>query len=175
VWRVWLRLVAGFKWGFPSCFRGPQGCPRQMAPTIRVCIYARGEVSFVKFLFFAELVYQTVGGNFFSFCQNYMDDKLDCWSWFKVLSFFPTVHTSMQLPSTTTFPVFVPTPALAGWATNRRPWPWPHRGRPPGRASMRRLHPRGSTGTTPSIFPLLFCQKKISRSHPISFFNISNH
>jgi hypothetical protein len=43
-----------------------------MATTIRVRIYARGEVSFAK------LVCQTVGGQFFLFCRNYMDAKLVC-------------------------------------------------------------------------------------------------
>jgi hypothetical protein len=43
-----------------------------MATTIRARIYARGEVSFAK------LVCQTVGGQFFLFCQNYMDAKLIC-------------------------------------------------------------------------------------------------
>jgi hypothetical protein len=41
-----------------------------MATTIRARIYARGEVSFAK------LVCQTVGDQFFLFCQNYMDAKL---------------------------------------------------------------------------------------------------
>jgi hypothetical protein len=49
-----------------------------MATTIRARIYARGEVSFAKFLFFAKLVCQTVGGQFFLFCQNYINAKLIC-------------------------------------------------------------------------------------------------
>jgi hypothetical protein len=49
-----------------------------MATTIRARIYARGEVSFAKFLFFSKLVCQTVGGQFFLFCQNYIDAKLVC-------------------------------------------------------------------------------------------------
>jgi hypothetical protein len=43
-----------------------------MATTIRARIYARGKVSFAK------LVCQTVGDQFFLFCQNYMDAKLVC-------------------------------------------------------------------------------------------------
>jgi hypothetical protein len=43
-----------------------------MATTIRARIYARGEVSFAK------LVCQTVGGQFFLFCQNYINAKLIC-------------------------------------------------------------------------------------------------
>jgi hypothetical protein len=43
-----------------------------MATTIRARIYARGEVSFAK------LVCQTVGGQFFLICQNYIDAKLVC-------------------------------------------------------------------------------------------------
>jgi hypothetical protein len=49
-----------------------------MATTICARIYARGEMSFAKFLFFAKLVCQTVGGQFFLFCQNYMNAKLIC-------------------------------------------------------------------------------------------------
>jgi hypothetical protein len=43
-----------------------------MATTIRARIYALGEV------IFAKLDCQTVGGQFFLFCQNYMDAKLVC-------------------------------------------------------------------------------------------------
>jgi hypothetical protein len=39
--------------------------------TICARIYARGEVSFAKFLFLPSFYFcQTVGGQFFSFCQN---------------------------------------------------------------------------------------------------------
>jgi hypothetical protein len=41
-----------------------------MTTTIRARIYARGEVSFAKFLFLPKLLCQTVGDQFFSFCQN---------------------------------------------------------------------------------------------------------
>jgi hypothetical protein len=49
-----------------------------MATTIGARIYTRGEVSFAKVSIFAKLVCQTVGGQFFLFCQNYMDAKLVC-------------------------------------------------------------------------------------------------
>jgi hypothetical protein len=45
-----------------------------MATTIRTRIYARGE--FCQVSIFAKLVCQTVGGQFFLFCQNYMNAKL---------------------------------------------------------------------------------------------------
>jgi hypothetical protein len=48
-----------------------------MATTIRAHICAwGGEICQVSI--FAKLVCQTVGGQFFLFCQNYMDAKLVC-------------------------------------------------------------------------------------------------
>jgi hypothetical protein len=49
-----------------------------MATTIRARIYARGEVSFAKFLFLPSWFAKLLGGQFFLFCQNYMDAKLVC-------------------------------------------------------------------------------------------------
>jgi hypothetical protein len=49
-----------------------------MATTIRARIYARGEVSFVKFLFLPSWFAKLLEANFSCFCQNYIDAKLVC-------------------------------------------------------------------------------------------------
>jgi hypothetical protein len=49
-----------------------------MTTTIRARIYARGEVSFAKFLFLPSWFVKLLEVNFFLFCQNYMDAKLVC-------------------------------------------------------------------------------------------------
>jgi hypothetical protein len=49
-----------------------------MATTIRARIYARGEVSFAKFLFLPSWFAKLLEASFSCFCQNYMDAKLVC-------------------------------------------------------------------------------------------------
>jgi hypothetical protein len=44
-------------------------------PRTHICVWG-GE--FCQVSIFAKLVYQTAGGQFFLFCQNYMDAKLVC-------------------------------------------------------------------------------------------------
>jgi hypothetical protein len=49
-----------------------------MATTIRADIYARGEVSFTKFLFLSSWFAKLLKANFFVLPKYYIDTKLTC-------------------------------------------------------------------------------------------------
>jgi hypothetical protein len=55
---------------FISFFTLPSGLDTPMATEIGACIFSRGEESLAKVSIFAKLVCQTVGCQFFLFCQN---------------------------------------------------------------------------------------------------------